>query len=676
MKQLGLCLVAGLMLGTSGFAQTPVGTALTYQGELRDNGFPANGLFDFQFSLFDAITNGVQKGGTVSVNAVAVSDGRFTVEIDFGSGVITGDDCYLEIDVSPSGQATFVTLDPRQELTAVPYAQHALNAGQWANSGSAIMNTNPGFVGVNRDYAVGSEWFGVHAPVGDGAYGGMYVTTESDLGRPFYGYHTGAEKGWHYIDGATGDWHLNLDGDRFTVTDSGDVGIGNTNPQYKLDVTGSLAVQGVSDTQTVRFEGPEGNFRFLQQLDATDQASWSFRNGTAGTSDVVIDTAGSVGIGTTSPGHRLHVRSPGDKAILAEATHGSNSTIGVHGTTASNSGFAYGVMGEVTNASGPGVGVYGKGPFYGVTGEATGAGVGVIGRSSLGVYGESSASGGTGVMGANNASSGTTYGVYGISNSTAGYAGYFAGRGYFDDDLGVGTTPSHRLHVEEAVADTNIFHLKRAADATSSSDLLELEMGVASDAATQFIECQFSNNDVKFRVWADGDVSADGVFTPGGADYAESVYVSEGADSVQPGDVMVIDPANPRAFVKSASARSTLVAGIYSAKPGVLGSEHDWDELEKTMPGAKSTGNGESPAIRPQDLGRMMDEVPMAIVGIVPCKVSAENGRIEAGDLLVTSSTPGHAMRDDDPAVGTVMGKALGSLSKSRGVINVLVTLQ
>jgi hypothetical protein len=60
----------------------------------------------------------------------------------------------------------------------------------------------------------------------------------------------------------------------------------------------------------------------------------------------------------------------------------------------------------------------------------------------------------------------------------------------------------------------------------------------------------------------------------------------------------------------------------------------------------------------------------------VPCKVSAENGTVRPGDLLVTSSTPGHAMRDEKPEVGTVVGKALGTLASGTGVIEVLVTLQ
>ncbi|MCP3917206.1 MAG: VCBS repeat-containing protein [bacterium] len=64
------------------------------------------------------------------------------------------------------------------------------------------------------------------------------------------------------------------------------------------------------------------------------------------------------------------------------------------------------------------------------------------------------------------------------------------------------------------------------------------------------------------------------------------------------------------------------------------------------------------------------------VAWIVPCKVTSENGAIRAGDLLVTSSTPGHAMVDNNPPIGTVVGKALESFSGANGSIKVLVTLQ
>ncbi|MCX8062179.1 MAG: hypothetical protein N3D16_06320, partial [Anaerolineales bacterium] len=77
------------------------------------------------------------------------------------------------------------------------------------------------------------------------------------------------------------------------------------------------------------------------------------------------------------------------------------------------------------------------------------------------------------------------------------------------------------------------------------------------------------------------------------------------------------------------------------------------------------------------DTNEPLSGIPVAITGIVPCKVSAENGAIHRGDLLVTSSIPGHAMRaGDDPPQGTVLGKALGELITGTGIIYILVVLQ
>jgi hypothetical protein len=72
------------------------------------------------------------------------------------------------------------------------------------------------------------------------------------------------------------------------------------------------------------------------------------------------------------------------------------------------------------------------------------------------------------------------------------------------------------------------------------------------------------------------------------------------------------------------------------------------------------------------------EEIPMAMIGIVPTKVTTENGPIRRGDLLVTSSRLGYAMKGTDRSrlVGAVIGKAMGSLETGTGVIEVLVTLQ
>jgi len=208
-----------------------------------------------------------------------------------------------------------------------------------------------------------------------------------------------------------------------------------------------------------------------------------------------------------------------------------------------------------------------------------------------------------------------------------------------------------------------------AADLSAGNDLLELQVGSGTASEAQFIECELSDADIKFRVGADGEVTADGAFTGGGADLAEMVPVSGGASTVEPGDVMVIDPLGRGQTMLSLEARSTLVAGIYSTRPGFVASTRDWDNPEPRP-------NGEYRGYTMEEVAANFDEIPLAVVGIVPCKASAENGPIAVGDLLVTSGTPGHAMRDVSPGVGTVLGKALEPLAAGTGVIRVLVTLQ
>jgi hypothetical protein len=137
-----------------------------------------------------------------------------------------------------------------------------------------------------------------------------------------------------------------------------------------------------------------------------------------------------------------------------------------------------------------------------------------------------------------------------------------------------------------------------------------------------------------------------------GGDYAESVDVSGDRTHYEPGDVLVIDPDVSGRFLKSSEPYSTSVTGIYSTKPGTVG--------------------------RRQLTPKSPEEVPMAMIGIVPTKVSAENGSVHRGDLLVTSSTPGYAMKGTDRSrmLGAVIGKALDNLDSGKGVIEIVVTLQ
>jgi hypothetical protein len=182
-----------------------------------------------------------------------------------------------------------------------------------------------------------------------------------------------------------------------------------------------------------------------------------------------------------------------------------------------------------------------------------------------------------------------------------------------------------------------------------------IDGGVVVNASGGNLYLGMTNGTHKFRVDTNGAVYADGGLNASGADFAESVAVRGPRSEYEPGDVLEIDESADRHLALSSHPYATLVAGIYSTKPGVLASPHHIEEES-----SKSS------------------EVPLAVVGIVPCKVTAENGSIARGDLLVTSSLPGYAMKGTDRRrlVGAVVGKALEPLAAGQGVIEVLVALQ
>ena len=105
-------------------------TAFTYQGQLQQSASPVNDNCDFQFSLWNAPTSGSQIDSTETASGVPVADGLFTALLDFGPGAFTGDNRWLQIAVScPYGTGIYTTLNPRQFLSAAPYALYASSAG-------------------------------------------------------------------------------------------------------------------------------------------------------------------------------------------------------------------------------------------------------------------------------------------------------------------------------------------------------------------------------------------------------------------------------------------------------------------------------------------------------------------------------------------------------------------
>ncbi len=175
----------------------------------------------------------------------------------------------------------------------------------------------------------------------------------------------------------------------------------------------------------------------------------------------------------------------------------------------------------------------------------------------------------------------------------------------------------------------------------------------AKAGSANIIEAWAAGGERRFYVSNSGHVYADGAYHSYGADLAEMLPA---ADGLEPGDVLVV--GRDGRLSRSTVSNSTDVAGVYSTQPGFLGSSGDESDL---------TGM-----------------VPLGIAGVVPVKASAENGPIQPGDLLTSSSIPGHAMKASSVMAdgitfylpGTILGKALEPLEEGTGVILVLVTLQ
>lgn len=165
-----------------------------------------------------------------------------------------------------------------------------------------------------------------------------------------------------------------------------------------------------------------------------------------------------------------------------------------------------------------------------------------------------------------------------------------------------------------------------------------------------FENSNVGNNRIRFD-WRGRGYFNGGTQT-GGADVAEWFEVEGTPADYEPGDLLAISTETDRTVTLSAEPYCTLVAGVHATNPGVLLTERHVDADHSDM-------------------------VPMGVVGVLPTKVTAENGKIRRGDLLVSSSLPGHAMlgTDRDRMLGAIIGKALEDFDgPGTGVIRVMVT--
>jgi hypothetical protein len=114
------------------------GTAIFYQGRLNVAGVPANTNYDLRFAVYDAVTNGNRISLSLTNFAVPVSNGLFSVTLDFGPGIFNGtangSNDWLDIGVRAIGVTNFTVLAPRQPILPVPYALFAVSASNLLGS--------------------------------------------------------------------------------------------------------------------------------------------------------------------------------------------------------------------------------------------------------------------------------------------------------------------------------------------------------------------------------------------------------------------------------------------------------------------------------------------------------------------------------------------------------------
>ena len=352
-------------------------------------------------------------------------------------------------------------------------------------------------------------------------------------------------------------------------------------------------------------------------------------------------------------------------------------------TASSPAASAAAVSGYVGAIGSGGVGVMGKhnGSGYGVRGESKG-GSGVYGTSESqnGVFG-TSISGSAGYFDITNGANQSDALTVTNSQYTAvmaysakgfgvlSFANDIAGAGVFGAHMngGEGVTGMTVSDFAAAVAGTNqgTYAGVRGNSPGGIGVLAEAntEGGTGGTALVARLEAGGSGNVAVFKVGntnvARIDPNGKGYFAQGtvsgGADVAEFFQVEGAVSGYEPGDVLEISTSDDRKMVKSSGAYSTLVAGVYATRPGLLLTEEDAVN--------HSLDNG----------------VPMGVIGVLPTKVCLEGGAIKRGDLIVTSSIPGVAMKADPEKVkiGQVLGKALQDYSGTGvGKINVLVSVK
>ncbi|MCZ6834910.1 MAG: hypothetical protein O7G85_03980 [Planctomycetota bacterium] len=342
-------------------------TDFTYQGELMESGVPANGTYNMDFMLFDALTAGSQVGSTINIPSVVVTDGRFAVDLDYGSAMFDGAGRWLEITVDG------VVLSPRQHLSNSPYSIRTRGIFVDGEGDIGIGTTTPAArlqivdpIGGQPCIRAANNWYAIRGTHNStsGTFPGIWGDTDSRSSnasgvRGYVNSTTpgGGSAGVQGINNGTGSNGVGVYGlqkgsgigIKGEVLNSsgyagyfiggrnyfeGDVGIGTTNPLAPLNVasneTSIIASSTSSSLPTLHItDGPE----------ATTTNGGSLVIGLTFGSNLAFDT------------NEITSRFNNQPSTLNVNPHGGDVRFGPHGTTPP---YAYGTFdqyGTLTNGS-------------------------------------------------------------------------------------------------------------------------------------------------------------------------------------------------------------------------------------------------------------------------------------------------------------------------------------
>jgi len=644
------------------------GTAFTYQGQLNDGGSPANGLYDFQFSLSNLPSGGSQVGSTIPALALGVTNGLFATNLDFGA-VFTGNPTWLAISVRSNGVGSYMPLTPLQELTPAPYAIFANTASNLSGSlpaaqiiGPLLLAQLPPTVSLLSDPGSGNFFAGQNA--GNPALSGAGNTGVGFETLPFIstgqfnsaqGYYALLDNGVGSFNTANGAFALEYNTTGSNNTGTGAYALSAYNvPLYVTGggntADGAYALAGNEsgyNNTGVGFQALQNNTNGFDNvavgvdaLQLLNSGSANFFNTAVGAYTMQTMTSGyyNTGLGAYS----LYSLTNGDfnLALGLDAGYyllngGNNIYIGNYGAATDNNVTRIG-QGQTATYISSWNGSFDNGVLSleqndtnnGLVYAATGL-IAVPGGAGAFLYGFNGGALGTVVPNAINLSwdySGDVWVSNNLSTSSLTVRGNFA-----------------------QITGANAFNGAGPIDAYIGGN------GSGSDVQIGSMNSSISN--VAFYNWGNSTymhIFCSAITIEGGADLAEPFAVSSPSGEIPQGSVMVIDDENPGRLKVSSRPYDTRVAGVLSG------------------------ANGVHPGIQMQQQGLIEGGKNVALTGRVYVQADTSNGPIKPGDLLTTSATPGHAMKvtDHARASGAILGKAMTGLSEGRGLVLVLVTLQ